>query len=73
MLVWGILVLLAGFLVFGRSQFGRWIGILAATISIIVNMTWVFAYGAAALIPIFIGVLVLYALVVHGGRDAATT
>jgi hypothetical protein len=69
MLVWGILVLLAGFLVFGRSQFGRWIGILAATISIIVNMTWVFAYGAAALIPIFIGVLVLYALVVHGGRD----
>jgi hypothetical protein len=72
MLIWGILVLVAGFLVFGRSQFGRWIGILAATISIIINMTWVFAYGVAALIPILIGVLVLYALVVHGGRESAT-
>jgi hypothetical protein len=72
-LVWGILLLIAGFLVFGRSQFGRWIGVLAATISIIVNMTWIFAYQEAALIPILLGVLVLYALVVYGGRDTAYT
>src|SRR3954466_3293394 len=63
MLIWGILVVIAGFLVFARSQFGRIIGILAASISIIVNMTWVFAYGEAALIPILLGVLVLYALI----------
>jgi hypothetical protein len=72
MLIWGLIMVVAGFMVFGRSQFGRWIGILAATISIIVNMTWVFAYEGAALIPILVGVLVLYALVVHGGRESST-
>ena len=72
MLVWGILVLIAGFLVFGRSQFGRWIGIIAASIAMIVNMTWVFAFPIAALIEVFLAALVLYALIVYGGRDEAT-
>ena len=69
MLIWGILVLLAGFLVFSGSQFGRWIGILAASIAMIVNMTWVFAFPVAALIEVFLAGFVLYALVVYGGRD----
>ena len=69
MLVWGILVVLAGFLVFGGSQFGRWIGIIAASIAMIVNMTWVFAFPVAALIEVFLAALVLYALIVYGGRD----
>jgi hypothetical protein len=47
MLICGIMVIVAGFLVFGRSQLGRWIGILAASIVIIVNMTWVFAFSWA--------------------------
>ncbi len=69
MLIWGILVLLAGFLVFGRSQFGRWIGIIAASIAMIVNMTWIFAFPLAALVEVFLAALVLYALIVYGGRD----
>jgi hypothetical protein len=69
MLIWGILVVLAGFLVFSRNQFGRWIGIIAASIAMIVNMTWIFAYPFAALIEVFLAALVLYALVVYGGRD----
>jgi hypothetical protein len=73
MLIWGILVLLAGFLVFGRSQFGRWIGIIAASIAMIVNMTWVFAYPIAALTEVFLAALVVYALVVYGGRDTVYT
>lgn len=72
MLIWGILVLISGFLVFGRSQFGRWIGIIAASIAMIVNMTWVFAFPIAALIEVFLAALVLYALIVYGGRDEAT-
>jgi hypothetical protein len=72
MLIWGILVVLAGFLVFSGSQFGRWIGILAASIAMIVNMTWVFAFPVAALIEVFLAGFVLYALVVYGGRDRAT-
>ena len=72
MLIWGIVVLLAGFLVFSGSQFGRWIGILAASIAMIVNMTWVFAFPVAALIEVLLAALVLYALVVYGGRDRST-
>jgi hypothetical protein len=73
MLIWGILVLLAGFLVFGRSQFGRWIGIIAASITMIVNMTWIFAYPFAALTGVLLSALVIYALVVYGGRTDTTT
>jgi hypothetical protein len=67
-LIWGILVVLAGFLVFSRNQFGRWIGIIAASIAMIVNMTWIFAFPVAALVEVFLSALVLYALVVYGGR-----
>ena len=73
MLIWGIIVVLAGFLVFSRNQFGRWIGVIAATIAMIVNMTWVFAYPIAALIEVFLAALVLYALIVYGGKDTTTT
>jgi uncharacterized membrane protein len=72
MLIWGIILVLAGFLVFGRNQFGRWIGILAASIAMIINMTWIFAYPIAALVEVFLAGMVLYALVVYGGRDTTT-
>jgi hypothetical protein len=72
MLIWGIVVVIAGFLVFSRSQFGRWIGILAASIAMIVNMTWIVAYPLASLAVVFLAALVLYALIVYGGRDEAT-
>jgi hypothetical protein len=69
MLIWGIIVVLAGFLVFGRNQFGRWIGIIAASITMIVNMTWIVAFPLASLAVVFLSALVLYALIVYGGRD----
>jgi hypothetical protein len=69
MLIWGIIVILAGFLVFGRNQFGRWIGIIAASIAMIVNMTWIVAFPLASLAVVFLSALVLYALIVYGGRD----
>jgi hypothetical protein len=73
LLIWGIVVVLAGFLVFSRNQFGRWIGVIAATIAMILNMTWVFAFPIAALIEVFLAAMVLYALIVYGGRDTAPT
>ena len=69
MLIWGILVVISGFLVFGGSQLGRWIGIIAATIAMVVNMTWIFAFPIASLVVVLLTALVLYALIVYGGRD----
>src|SRR5262245_6534762 len=56
-LIWGIIVVVAGFLVFSRNQFGRWIGIIAASIAMIINMTWIFAYPIAALAVVFLAAL----------------
>lgn len=58
-------------MVFGRSQFARWVGILAASIAMVLNMFWVLAYPISALVVIFVAALVLYASVVYGGRDEA--
>ena len=71
-IVLGIIVILAGFAVFGRAQWGRWVGVLVASVSIILNMTWVFAYPIQSLILVLVGAMVLYALIVYGGRDNAT-
>jgi hypothetical protein len=71
-IVLGIIVILAGFAVFSRAQWGRWVGVLVASVSIILNMTWVFAYPIQSLILVLVGAMVLYALIVYGGRDNAT-
>ncbi|HXY90913.1 MAG TPA: hypothetical protein VEP49_00395 [Acidimicrobiia bacterium] len=73
MILSGVVVVLSGTLVFGRIQLGRWIGIIVAAIAMIEAVTWVFAYPIAALTVIFLSALVLYALIVHGGRDARTS
>ena len=36
-------------------------------------MTWVFAFSWAAVVEIFLGTLVLFALVVYGGRETTST
>ncbi len=72
LLIWGIILVLSGFLVFSRNQFGRWIGIIAASISMIVNMMLVFVYPFSSLIVVFLAGMVLYALVVYGSKEDAT-
>ena len=70
-LIGGIVVILAGFGVFARAQWARWVGVLVASVSVIGNMLWVFAFPLQALILVFMGVLVLYALLVYGDREPA--
>jgi uncharacterized membrane protein HdeD (DUF308 family) len=70
-LIVGIIVLIAGFAVLNRAQWARWVGVITASISIIVSMAWVFAFPIQALIVIFLQTLVVYALVVYGGRETA--
>jgi hypothetical protein len=68
-LIGGAIVILAGFSVFGRAQWARWVGVLVASISLIGSMFWVFQFSVQSLIVIFIDTLVIYALVVYGGRE----
>jgi hypothetical protein len=60
----------SGLAVLVRSQFARWIGIVAAAIGAITAIWWVAYYPVWALIYIFIAMLVIYALAAYGGREA---
>jgi hypothetical protein len=69
-LVVGILLLVSSVLVIGRSQFARWIGMIAAGIAALSAMTWMPYYPIWSLTYVGVAVLALYALAAHGGRAA---
>jgi len=70
-LIVGIIMLVSSFLLLARSQFARWIGLIAATIGGVSAMTWMPYYPVWSLTYVGIAVLVFYALARHGGRTAS--
>ncbi|MET0421843.1 MAG: hypothetical protein ABW073_09055 [Acidimicrobiia bacterium] len=70
MLTWGVIAFFAGIAVFARKEWGRWVGIAASTISILLMFFWISAFPIAALAVIVIDMLVIYALFAHGASDA---
>ena len=52
-----------------RSQFARWIGLFAAGIGAVSAIAWIPYYPVWSVVYIGMGVLVIYALAVHGGRE----
>jgi hypothetical protein len=69
-LVIGIILIVSSILVLSRSQLARWVGIIAAILGALSAMTWMPYYPIWSLVYIAGAVLVLYALVVHGGRQS---
>ena len=65
----GILLVVSSVLVLLRSQFARWIGIIAAALLIISAFWWMPFYPVWALAYVVIGVLVVYALAAYGARS----
>jgi hypothetical protein len=57
--------------VLSGGQLSRWIGIIAAGLLSISAVWWLPYYPVWSLTYIAIGVLVIYALAAHGGREAA--
>ena len=66
-LIVGIVLILCGLAVMGRSQFARWIGVAAGAIGAISAIWWMPYYPIWSLTYIALGVLVIYALVAYGG------
>jgi hypothetical protein len=69
-LIVGTILIISGFLILQGSEFGRWIGIIAAIIGGLSAMTWMFYYPIWSLVYVAISVVVIYALVVYGGRQS---
>ncbi|MCP4435967.1 MAG: hypothetical protein GY812_10815 [Actinomycetia bacterium] len=65
----GILVFLAGLAVFQRAQWARWTGVAAASVGLVSNFLWLYAYPIPAFIGVVLAALVLYGLVVYGDEE----
>jgi hypothetical protein len=72
-LVVAAILLVSSFGVLARSQFSRWIGIFAGAVMAISAVWWMAYYPVWSLVYIFIGVLVVYALAAHGGKETAAS
>jgi len=65
-LIWGILQILAAFSVWRAGAFGRWAGIVAAGVNLVIQMVFLPAYPAWALSVMVIDIIVIYGLAVYG-------
>jgi len=68
-LIVAILLILSSVGVLSGSQFSRWFGIVAGAIMSISAVWWMPYYPIWSLIYITIGLLVIYALAVYGGKE----
>ena len=64
----GVILLLCALAVMGRSQIGRWVGIVAAAIAAISAVWWMPYYPFWSITYVALGALVIYALGVYGGE-----
>jgi hypothetical protein len=64
----GVAVIAAGFGVFTGNMAARAVGVVAASASIVANFLWMPVYPVWAITLIAIDVLVMWALIVHGGE-----
>ena len=70
-LIWGILQVFAGFAIMSGSTWGAIVGIVTAFVNAIAQLSWARTYPVWAIAAIVLDVLIIYALVVHGGRRTA--
>ncbi len=67
-LIIGIIVFMAGLEVMRGAVWARTLGVFLAGISLIANMGFLNAYPFWSILMIVIDILVIYALIVHGGE-----
>ena len=71
-LVVGIILILCGIAVLGRSQIGRWLGVAAGAIGAISAIWWMPYYPIWSLTYIALGIVVIFSLAAYGGPVDAT-
>ena len=70
-LIWGILQVFAGFAIMNGSTWGAIVGVVTAFVNAIAQLSWARTYPVWAIAAIVLDVLIIYALVVYGGRRTA--
>jgi len=67
-LLTGLFILLAGFSVLHGATWARVVGVILASLSALANLAWMNAYPLWSIIVITIDIVVIHALIVHGGE-----
>ncbi|HEX6762515.1 MAG TPA: hypothetical protein VF094_06935 [Gaiellaceae bacterium] len=67
-LIWGIIQVLAGFAILGGATWAIFVGIATAFFNLISQFSWAHAYPVWAVSAMVADVLVIYGLLVYGGR-----
>jgi hypothetical protein len=70
-LIIGIIAVLAALSVMRGTEWGRWFGIIVASIQLLVQIFWIPIVPFWALTIIVLDMLVIYGLAVYGGRQNA--
>jgi hypothetical protein len=71
-LIMGIIVIAAGVGLFSGAVWARTVGVIVAVVSILANFAWLPWYPIWSITMIAIGILVIWALTIHG-RDITAT
>ena len=69
-LIWGVIQICAGFGVLGGATWAAIVGIASAFFNIIAQLSWARTYPVWAIAAMIVDALVIYGLVVYGGRRA---
>jgi hypothetical protein len=67
-LIVGVILILAGFLILAGNMFGRIVGVFAAGVNAILQLSYLDHNNFWSFTMILVDILVIYALVAHGGR-----
>ena len=67
-LVIGIMQLFAAFSIWARGEYGRWIGVLAASANALAQLFFIPSYPLWSLAIFSLDILVIYGLIIYGGR-----
>ena len=67
-LILGAILILSGFLIFVGNMFGRVIGVIAASVNAIVQLAYLPHYPLWSFTMILVDILVIWGIIVHGGR-----
>jgi hypothetical protein len=70
-LIWGAVQVCAGFAVYTGATWGAIVGIISAFGNSIAQLSWARVYPVWAITALVLDVLIIYALVVYGGRRSA--
>lgn len=69
LMITGIIQFCAAIAIFGHVEWGRWIGILTASVNAIIQLIFIPAYPFGSLAMFALDILIIYGLVAYGGRQ----